>query len=786
MALKHSNPTRPRVDRERNQHWARAPYNFVPLPEKVVTFREPPDQDSYADNLMTGWIECDLETCSPTYVRGMLTEVQYKAFGQASSDALTPEQKEQRAPFFATGEEKIEGYPRPVIPGSTLRGMIRTLVEVVGYGRIRGVAATPTFTFRAVAASRDDPLREPYQEALGRFGSKVQAGYLFKKGEEWYVQPALTPRAKGWPDQTAYLKVKERQIGGKDITDFVRFDSSDYRPQWFRVSFNAEVRQSGRGRYTAMTRIGDRGAAGCPHHGILACSGNMLETGKKDQRSPRKSHALLLLEDQRAKPLKIRSQTVKGYLAGLTPFQQELKAWGDSQGCLKEGAPVFYVAEGQEVIYFGHSPNFRIPARLAVTGETRAATPLDFVPPDLRYTAAPDLADAIFGWVEERDDEGKVVGPEKQCAGRVFFGDAHYVKDRDGVWLKPEPITPHTLASPKPTTFQHYLVQDSKAGHSPDDKASLAHYGTPPTETEIRGHKFYWHKGPTPPLEATAKERQHENQLTRIVPLKPGVRFAFKIHFENLRPAELGALWWALALPGEPGQTYRHKLGMGKPLGMGAVALTPRLFLTDRQARYTSLFQGENWDEAVHEAEAESYLEAFENLLLLEWGIGRGKSRLAEVERIRALLAMLQWREGDAAWLDETRYMEIEREPGKVNEYKERPVLPDPPAVVARVSVNGRKAGPPPAQTRPAPPPERQPGLVAAPTGVTEQRGVVKHFNQERGFGFIQPDGGGPDVFVHKSRLTAGLQTLLPNQRVIFRVVKGTRGLDAQDVRLEK
>lgn len=50
--------------------------------------------------------------------------------------------------------------------------------------------------------------------------------------------------------------------------------------------------------------------------------------------------------------------------------------------------------------------------------------------------------------------------------------------------------------------------------------------------------------------------------------------------------------------------------------------------------------------------------------------------------------------------------------------------------------------------------------------------GTVKFFNEARGFGFIQPDDGAKDVFVHKSAVTdAGMKTLVEGQRVSFEVV---------------
>lgn len=55
--------------------------------------------------------------------------------------------------------------------------------------------------------------------------------------------------------------------------------------------------------------------------------------------------------------------------------------------------------------------------------------------------------------------------------------------------------------------------------------------------------------------------------------------------------------------------------------------------------------------------------------------------------------------------------------------------------------------------------------------------GTVKFFNPTKGFGFITPQDGAKDVFVHISALErAGLSTLVENQRVSFEVQKGNNG----------
>lgn len=61
--------------------------------------------------------------------------------------------------------------------------------------------------------------------------------------------------------------------------------------------------------------------------------------------------------------------------------------------------------------------------------------------------------------------------------------------------------------------------------------------------------------------------------------------------------------------------------------------------------------------------------------------------------------------------------------------------------------------------------------------------GTVKWFNDAKGFGFITPDGGGVDVFVHFSAVRAqGFRSLKEGQRVRFEIVQGAKGAQAADV----
>ncbi|NJO83238.1 MAG: TIGR03986 family CRISPR-associated RAMP protein [Blastochloris sp.] len=662
---------------------ALAPYNFVPLPTTVVevdpeTVREP--FAAYDATRYTGRIDGVLTAESPLYVRGALTVDEVK-------DGL---QAKDLPAFFATNREpESQGLPHPVIPGSSIRGMLRALVEIVSYAKVSRVTDRQHYFFRAVAAKMDDPLSRPYRAQL----RDVRAGYLVRTSDGWAIRPALTFGKEG------YLKVRERDV--PKHLGLIRLNDRGYRPQYIPVSFTTKNTPKGR---LVIDRIDHPKVYQI--NGMMVTSGNMLETdgGRGRGISPRKSHAVVGEPDMKAPLLAIDPQAVEDYKASLTDFQRGEGMGADGpfhpldglfatrDGRFAEGRPIFYCepAKGKQVVFFGQSPNFRMPYRWP--GSERAASPRDFVPPQLRSDTMIDIAEAIFGFVRgDRQREGQAL------AGRVFVSDA-IAETYD--WLANDPITPKILATPKPTTFQHYLVQPNP------NKRDLRHYGSKPgDETVIRGHKLYWHKGNPGRaeiedldfLQEPDDKRKKDTQHTTIRPVAAGSRFRFELQFTNLSDIELGALLWVLRLSDDAlhqDRPYRLKIGMGKPLGMGALKVEHKVCVSNRVKRYSSLFgSGQAWalaEDELSPEQADACVAAFEHYILAnidEREQTQAAGRLANTLRIQMLLAMLSW-PGPQKTEQFTRYMEIElkRSPriGKdTNEYKDRPVLPDPLQVQA-------------------------------------------------------------------------------------------------------
>lgn len=172
------------------QSTVHAPYNFVPFSGKILEYQgDPPAHDSVDPSLKTGEIHVTLTAETPVFV----------------SDGNRDD------PHFFQGPNG-----RFALPGSTIRGMVRQNMQILGFGLVRpdeDVQDHRVF-YREIAASADSvhkKLKKDYYIVLGvespsgktySVPKRVKAGYLRKTEGGYFIQPAAG----------AYLKVSRAAL----------------------------------------------------------------------------------------------------------------------------------------------------------------------------------------------------------------------------------------------------------------------------------------------------------------------------------------------------------------------------------------------------------------------------------------------------------------------------------------------------------------------------------------------------------------------------------------------
>ncbi|HRR07709.1 MAG TPA: TIGR03986 family CRISPR-associated RAMP protein [Rhodothermales bacterium] len=650
---KHNNPTK--ADRT-----ASAPYNFIPLPDTpILAGEEEHGNDAlfphhqYTKERLDGYFEVILETKSPTYVRGMLPIDKFK-----EDDSSKPfnEKKKNHPDFFTNPYTKA-----PIIPGSSIRGMLRQLIEIITYSQLKRFSERQ-LVYRAVGDTTN--FGEQYRE---RFtgenkgdssvewdydypSTNVRGGFLdFKNGK-----PVIIPAQVDQYGQS-FIHVEyhdaDRVIGGRG-----RWRQHNV---WVKPT---PIDPSNRGKRDDKTlilnlaitnQIKTRPDTQVQPTGLVAAV--LIESGDmKGGEHPKHWHCAIYEKDNTKEPIEISEDMWEIYKADrdMTRGIKTRKLGLDGQTAL------FYLLNDRgELVYFGSTKMFRLPYKKKISDCIPKFNPVDV-----------DFADALFGFVRANETfRGKTLpqqgNPERAYASRIAITDAVLEPDQRNV-LHPV-ITPHILASPKPTSFQLYLNQPN-----PDDKSKLCHYDS--DEATIRGFKMYWHQG-NPPLQSlkgAPKPNDHKKtQYTQMRPVKSGVKFRFKVHFTQLTPIELGALAWALQPKTPDDQNmYCHKIGMGKPLGMGSVYLQPELYIQDQKKRYTTLFNNMDWSIGLEKGNVNTYIQAFEEEMLFQLYSENEVSHLYEIRRVAQLLAMMNF-------TDHPRKNDIETQ--TLDVFRQRRVLPD-------------------------------------------------------------------------------------------------------------
>jgi CRISPR-associated protein (TIGR03986 family) len=602
---------------------ARAPYNFVPLNEDVVPAHESVSFDGFAAGRLSGYIDIKISALSDIFVRGQLEK------------------------FFSVNGNFA-------IPGSSLRGLARMLVEIASYSRMEMVERNRKFFFRNIG----DPFyKDVFLDIDNRSGDvrqKSKPGWLSKSGNQYFLQEAPT-----------FYKVSRRKLEdvGLDIENVYTTKDIWFNPDTVDQVHTKKIRTKRGEKELQLYYNKVRSISIIEKPGLEKAT--LLITGLFG----RNKHFQWIIPDPDVKALK------KNVTSILQEYEIDesrdeganlIKALRSSG---RERIPCFFISdEVGNPLAIGHTGLFRYPYKYQIGHAIKQKDQ-----PNL------DMAKSIFGYA---DTESKT---EKILSGKVWFEDA-YAIEVTGTEFGALRI----LSSPKPTSFQLYLEQPKGQEH---------HWGT--AEHNIRGNKLYWHSNSNwrnPEIIATDQNKNEliikalklkNEQFTVGEVLKSGSTFKGRIRFENLTEEELGALLFVLDLP----KDCAHKLGMGKPIGLGSVRISPTLTIFHRKERYQEIFDAEgNWIVGKEKnADSNTYKNAFAKYIGEKTSQGDINSTSAYWEkdqRMQELKCMLTYQHSPngVSWENRTRYMLIEHptyEPK--NEYRDkytRHVLPNPSEVV--------------------------------------------------------------------------------------------------------
>lgn len=496
------------------------PYNFIPLPKKRAS--------AYVDNAKnhTGVIEYQITTRSPLFIPNTSSN---KAFANTVTDHGCYD-------FYSytdLNEEKTyeKEYFEPVIPGSELRGMIRSVYE--------------TLTDSCMGVLNED------MYPIMRVSEMYHAGLLKRNSEEGYVLVEA--------EDCIYRKEDKSKKGA-----YVKLYEVESILEGSKVYFQKLDRGS-----KAKSLIKDISEEKDDFH----TEEGYLIKGMSDGSIEKKHNCHIFIP--KTKIFELTDQDIVRLKAVLEAYQGE----PDAENAYKEYSqqlekflhetthtekneyfPVYYSRmkdKNNVYLYLAPACFTKEPSKHSLkelAGEFASCKTLEGSCPCCQ----------LFGMVGQNNEQAR--------ASKIRFSDAKVMENKVPEEYYDEIITLETLSSPRLNNVEFYLQQPQGADFWNYDYYTsqgkiILEKGT------LRGRKFYWHQKDK--VLRRDVERTGLNKTVR--PVSSGTSFIGRVFFEGISQKQLDQLLWMLNGGSEAEQpdmgSIAYKLGMGKPLGLGSVEL---------------------------------------------------------------------------------------------------------------------------------------------------------------------------------------------------------------------
>lgn len=555
----------------------KAPYNFVPLPDKVVIPEWGPliSQDMPFSDGISGTISLKLTAESPIFVRN----------GYSREDA---EAKNMDYSSFCNMDGKY------FLPGTTVKGAIRSILEILSFGKMR-LDQTARFAQREWYNTKLYKIKTPEIQRNLRCGwlkfnndgscTITDCGiayrishpnierYLSGIAEEGKDSRIFTSK---FSDNVNFKLNKRQRIGGQKDTDYdPKSAVYKYKLIEYLCGLKVSRKLSGILNDLMFSIIKDRKVFYDPTAKNIV-RGSIVLTGQSSYRgsyyNEKKGKTIYKgkffefvfpkqLEGATTYTITRKEFNQYSFIYADSPdwkYLMENKPYGDN------GVPVFFRLEEGKLKDWGLAYLYKLPYE---------KTPYETLGYMDKVVNGMDMAECIFG---------KVFG-SSALKGRVQFST--FMSYNAEPYDKPIELT---LGSPKASYYPAYIDQEEVGQDGVLKQDSDGNYPAYRTynDGKIRGWKRYvrrkeiWGEHVIDNDKSDGRPPK-DNKFTpaKMIPLKKtnkegtNLEFNGKIRFHNLRPIELGALLSAITFHGNQ-RDCRHLIGQGKPYGYGKVKAT--------------------------------------------------------------------------------------------------------------------------------------------------------------------------------------------------------------------
>lgn len=504
-----------------------APYNFVPLNEKVFF---PPwanlvNHDVPFKDGLSGQIELEITAETPIFIRG--------------KEEINDEDARYKQYRFP---KKGDRY---YIPGSSIKGEIANVLEIMSFSKLR--------FFNDVKYSQREWNTPIYK--LQNFAN-VKGGWLSLQDDGNFLIEYNSNENPGRISHanlnTEYFKFSD-QYANVDDND-KKLAKSKYT---FRKTINNGVVSFSTLNFVKSTIPNQNAYDKRKFYKISMAKqskkGTIVFTGQSSSNITGKKAEFIFWETNKNETINkndIRITSFKtAYFDGTSNESEDWKMWKKQ---LNEGkkVPVFITTDSNGVKHFGLSMLYKLPFDNSIKDIVKS------IPENPHFDNRLDFIQTLFGNINE-----------DKLKGRVHFSHAFSVKNTAKEFT--QPITT-ILSSPKPTYYPFYIEQKIK--NATDWEIDTSNYLTFNDKGMISGRKRY-------PI-ATRDDNYFDGSIFNLdkskssvtfFPLRKDAVFKTKITFNNILPEELGGLLSAITFHNN--DSYRHSLGMAKPLGLGRVKL---------------------------------------------------------------------------------------------------------------------------------------------------------------------------------------------------------------------